>query len=112
MRGLHGSLKDIQVEKRITGQNALHQILEHDRDSLLLSNISQTSYDYVGPERRKQIGDELDKVQPFSTSRPKVSFKEQDCNPIFGRINLQKVEKFINMKKRNFNRNCSQKGSW
>ena len=40
MRGLHGSLKDIQVEKRITGQNALHLILEHDRESLLLNNVN------------------------------------------------------------------------
>ena len=55
MRGLHGSLKDIQVEKRITGQNALHLILEHDRESLLLNNVNQSSYDYVGSERSNML---------------------------------------------------------
>ena len=109
---MHGSSKDIQVEKRITGQNALHMILEHDRDSLLLNKGSQSSYDYVGPERRAIIGEELEKVQPFSKSRSKVSFKEQTSWSIFGTVTLEKLERFVNLKKKNFNRNCSQKDNW
>ena len=112
MRGMHGSLKDIQVEKRITGQNALHLILEHDRDSLLLNNASQSSYDYVGPERRAIIAEELEKVQPFSKSRSKVSFKEQASQSVFSNVTLQKIERFVQLKKKNFNRNCSQKEKW
>ena len=112
MRGLHGSLKDIQVEKRITGQNALHLILEHDRESLLLNNVNQSTYDYMGSERRNMIAEELDKVEVFSKSRKKVSFKEQTSCRVFGRVTLQKLERFIDLKKKNFNRNCSQKSSW
>ena len=112
MRSLHGPLKDSLVEKRITGQNALHLILEHDRDSLLQNKMSQSSYDSVGVERRKIIADELEKVEPFSKLRSKVKFKEQRSTSVFGSLNFQKLEKFVNMKKTNFNRNCTQKKSW
>ena len=112
MRGLHGPLRDSLVEKRITGQNALHLILEHDRESLLLNKISQSSYDYVGPERRKTIAEQLDKVEPFSKSRSKVSFKEKSSGSVFSNMTLQKLERFVSLKKSNFNRNCTQKNKW
>ena len=112
LRGLHGPLKDILVEKRITGQNALHLILEHDRDSLLLDSVSQSSYDFVGAERRAIIAEELEKIQPFSKSRPKVSFREQSSHSVFGGVTMEKIERFVQLKKKNFNRNCSQKDNW
>ena len=69
-------------------------------------------HDYVGPERRAIIAEELEKVQPFSKSRSKVSFKEQASQSVFSNVTLQKIERFVQLKKKNFNRNCSQKEKW
>ena len=112
MRGLHGPLKDNLVEKRIIGQNALHLILEHDRESLLQSRVTQSSYDYVGPERRSSIAEQLEKVEPFSKSRLKVSFDQKSSGSVFSGLTLQKLERFVNLKKKNFNRHCTQKTNW
>ena len=112
MRSLHGPLKDSLVEKRITGQNSLHLILEHDRSSLLLNKLNQSSYDFIGPERRQSIAEELAKVEPFSKSRPKVSFDEKSTGSVFSSLTMEKLDKFVTLKKSNFNRNCTQKKNW
>ena len=112
MRGLHGPLRDTLVERSISGQNALHKILEHDRASLLQDRISQSSYDYVGPERRKSIAEQLEKIEPFSKSRAKISFVEKSTGSAFSSMTISKLERFVNLKKTNFKRNCSQKVNW
>ena len=112
LRGIHGPLKDRLVEKRITGQNALHLILEHDRESLLLVKTSQSSYDYVGPEKKKIIAEQLERVEPFSKLRPKVSYVQKSSGSAFKRLTLPKLERFVNLKKKIFNRHCTQKKNW
>ena len=112
MRSLHGPLKDSLVERRITGQNALNLILEHDRLSLLQNKISQSSYDFIGQERRESIAEQLSKVEPFSKLRPKITFEEKSTGSVFSSLTLAKLDRFVKLKKSNFNRNCTQKKNW
>ena len=111
LKGLHGALKDSLVEKCITGQNAIHLILDHDRASMLHSTSSKSSYDYMGDDKRQIVKEELDKVKPFDRNRAKVEFKEKSAGSVFNcdYISKENLERFVLRNKKMFAKECTSK---
>ena len=106
LSGLHSNLADIDVMKTIGALSSISAIIKHDRESMLFkSTSSKTSHDYIGLERREIIAEEITKIDPFSTDRPKRLFydKSRGSSPYHG-LTEAWMTTFIERNRTNFNR--------
>ena len=56
----------------------MHQVQEHDDESMLLPlSGGNSSYQYIGEDLKAKIRSEIDQVNPFNISREKRAFIQQ-----------------------------------
>ena len=105
LKGTHSSLKDLSVDKAVSSISVINMITNHDRDSMLSTNLSSsTSYDYIGIERKNLMAEKIREVNPFSTEREKISFYERSNGSPFAGMNLDKISEFLARNKTNYRR--------
>ena len=101
LKGTHSSLKDLTVDKTVTSLSVVTSITGHDLQSMLSNNYSSnTSYDYLGEEKKKIMAEEIYKINPFSKSRKPITLFEKRPGSPFSGMSIEKIEKFVT-------RNCS-----
>ena len=105
LKGTHSSLKDLSVDKAVSSISVINMITNHDRDSMLSTNLSSsTSYDYIGIERKNLMAEKIREVNPFSTDREKISFYDRSNGSPFAGMNLDKISDFLARNKTNYRR--------
>ena len=110
VRGLHSQLSDSVLSKTVLGANVLHQLQEHDNESMLLSlSGGRTSYRYIGEDARVKIRAEIEKVKPFVLSRKKRDYFEKPSGSVFSGLTMERVDRFLARNKRNFKRSYHHK---
>lgn len=109
LRGIHGSLNDVGVEKTICGLNVASKITDHDKNSMLLPKKDHSSYDYIGAERRDIINEEIRKADIFSKTRQKVSFFDKTTASVYTNMSCAKLERFVRRNQKNFKRNFTDR---
>ena len=83
----------------------MNRITSHDTDSMLSSSLSSTtSYDYMGEERKSLMSEKIREVNPFSTTRDKVSFYEKSMGTPFAGMTMDKMKSFLTRNKTNYRR--------
>ena len=110
IKGLHSHPTDIVVSKAVLGENVLHQVQEHDEESMLLQlSGGRTSYRYIGEDARKKIREELERVKPFDINRPKMEYFDKLPGSVFNGLTMDRVNRFLERNKRNFIRSYPHK---
>ena len=110
IRGLHSQLTDIVLSKAVLGDNVLHQVQEHDQESMLLQlSGGRTSYRYMGEDLRMKIREEIRRVNPFDTDREKVEYFEKLPGSVFSGLTMERINIFLDRNKRNFMRSYPYK---
>ena len=104
LRGTHGGVDDIKLEKEIGGLSVITGITQHHRDSVLRGKIGKEhSKDMIGIEVRELLEENAAKFDPFNRNR-KTHYKYNDKpkNGLFAGLSLEHLERFIEGKKREY----------
>ena len=105
IRGLHSQLSDSILSKTVLGDNVLHQLKEHDTESMLLRNSGgRTSHRYIGEADRMKIREEIEQIKPFDLKREKREYFDKTSGSVFSGLNSERVVRFLARNKRNFSR--------
>ena len=104
LRGTHGGLDDIKLEKEVGGLSVISEIIQHNRSSVLRGHVGKEhAKDLVGDEVREQLEEKAAEYNPFSRNRTtKYSFLDKPKGGVFNGLTVQIMEKFITSKKREF----------
>ena len=105
LRGTHGGLDDIRLEKEIGGLSVLTCIHQHNRSSALRGKVGkQHSKDLVGETVREQLEENVDKYDPFNREREiSYTFLDKSKGSPFNGLTEPDLERFIKRKKLEYN---------
>ena len=101
LRGTHGGLDDIKMEKEIGGLSVLTGIQQHGRSSVLRGKQGKEhSKDLVGVTARELIEENVCKYDPFNRNREvKHSFLDKSRGSPFHGLTESDLERFIQRKR-------------
>jgi hypothetical protein len=104
LRGSHGGIDDIKLEKEVGGLFVITEVMQHNRRSVLRGRIGKEhSKDMVGAEVKEQLEENAAKFDPFNRKRvPQYVFNDKSRNGAFKGLTVASLEKFIQSKKREF----------
>ena len=104
LRGTHGGLDDIKLEKEVGGLSVITEIIQHNRCSVLRGRVGKEhAKDMVGQEVRDQLEENAAKFDPFNRSREEQhKFLDKSRGGPFKGLTERSLEKFIESKKREF----------
>ena len=110
LKGMHSSLEDILVEKTISSMNVTNQIVDHDRESMLLPVAGGgSSQKLFSREDIMEIRNEYRKIQPFVLNRDKHFFKTKQSPSVYSGLTMNDFERFLIRNKQNFARHNPHK---
>ena len=105
LRGQHGQLTDLSVEKATLGSNILDIVESHDRNAMLLQEEGgKSSHRYLTDVQKTKIRQEIIRSDPFNMDRPKIEFYDKPRG-IFTGLTVQQVDRFLVRNKGNYKRN-------
>ena len=104
LRGSHGGIDDIKLEKEVGGLSVITEVMQHNRRSVLRGRIGKEhSKDMVGAEVKEQLEENAAKFDPFNRKRvPQYVFNDKSRSGAFKGLTVASLEKFIQSKKREF----------
>ena len=104
LRGTHGGVDDIKLEKEVGGLSVMTEMTQHYRRSALRGHIGkQHSKDLIGQEVRDLLEDNVAQYNPFSKTREtKYRFHDKPAVSPFAGLNLDILERFVATKKREY----------
>ena len=104
LRGVHGGIDDIKLEKEIGGLSVLTEIIQHNRNSVLRGKVGKEhAHDLVGYEVRELLEENAAKLNPFNRNRTtKHVFNDKPKNGPFDGLTLEHLERFIEGRKREY----------
>ena len=105
LRGTHGGLDDIRLEKEIGGLSVLTCIHQHNRCSALRGKVGKEhSKDLVGESVREQLEEKVDMYDPFNRERKVIhTFLDRSKGSPFRGLTDPDLERFIKRKKQEYN---------
>ena len=104
LRGKHGGIDDISLEKEIGGLSVITEIVQHNRRSVLRGKVGKEhSKDMVGDEVKDQLEETVAKHDPFNRER-KVQhlYSDKFRHGAFNGLTVDSLQKFILTKKREY----------
>ena len=105
LRGQHGQLTDLSVEKATLGSNILDIIESHDRNAMLLQEEGgKSSHRYLTDVQKYKIRQEIIRSDPFNKDRPKIEFYDKPRG-IFSGLTSEQVDRFLVRNKGHYKRN-------
>ena len=105
LRGQHGQLNDLTVEKATLGSDILEIIEGHDRAAMLtLEDGGRTSHRYLTEEQKMKIRHEIDLKDPFSKNRGKVDYFDE-VRGMFSGLSVDQIERFLERNMKLYKRN-------
>lgn len=104
LRGKHGGIDDIMLEKEIGGLSVITEILQHNRRSVLRGKVGKEhSKDMVGEEVKDQLEETVALHDPFNRNREvQYVFSDKFRDGAFKGLTVNSLEKFIASKKREY----------
>ena len=104
LRGTHGGIDDIKLEKEVGGLSVITEIMQHNRSSILRGRTGKEhSKDMVGVEVKEQLEENAAKFDPFNRKRgSQYAFNDKSRCGAFKGLTVASLEKFILNKKREF----------
>ena len=104
LRGTHGLLDDIKLEKEIGGLSIISNIVEHNRSCVMRGKQGkQHCHDMVGPDVKEQLEENVAKYNPFSRKRlTKHTFVDKPSRSPFKGLTNEVLDKFVENKKREY----------
>ena len=104
LKGTHGGIDDIKLEKEIGGLSVTSEIVQHHRSSVLRGRFGKEhSNDMVGSEIREQLEENVAKFNPFDRKRAvRYEFNDKPKNGLFEGLTLELLERFIDGRKREY----------
>ena len=105
LRGTHGGLDDIKLEKEVGGLSVLTGIQEHNRNSVLRGKQGKEhSKDYVGDAVREMLEENMAKYDPFNRSREEQhTFVDKSKGGPFEGLTVPDLERFLIRKRKEYN---------
>ena len=104
LRGKHGGIDDIQLEKEVGGLSVLTEIGQHNRRSVMRSKLGKEhANDMVGDEVRDQLEENVTKYDPFNRARTTqhVFYDKSKGGPFVG-LTEANLDKFLKLKKKEY----------
>ena len=104
LRGTHGGIDDIKLEKEIGGLSVLTEVVQHNRRSVLRARVGKEhSKDMVGDNVRDQLEENVAKFDPFNRERDTqhTFFDKLKGSPFVG-LTEPDLERFIKNKKKEY----------
>ena len=93
------------MDKTVTSLSVINSITTHDMESMLSNSYSSnTSYDYIGEEKRKIMAEEISRVNPFSQNRIPINLYDKSTGSPFSGMSIEKIDRFVNRNCANFKR--------
>ena len=104
LRGTHGGIDDIKLEKEVGGLSVLSSIQQHGRSSVLRGKMGKEhSKDMVGDTVREMLEENVAKHDPFNRSRRvKHTFVDKPKAGPFQGLTEPDLVRFINRKKKEY----------
>ena len=104
LRGTHGGIDDIKLEKEIGGLSVITEVMQHNRCSVLRGRTGKEhSKDMIGGEVKDQLEENAAKYDPFNRGRvDQYVFNDKSKGGAFKGLTVASIEKFIESKKREF----------
>ena len=105
LRGTHGLLDDLKLEKEVGGLSVTTEIVEHNRRSVLRGKLGKEhSSDMVGEEVREQLEVNIAKYDPFNRERAvKYVYKDKPFGGPYNGLSIEVVERFIENRRSEYN---------
>ena len=105
LRGTHGGLDDIRLEKEIGSLSVLTSIHQHNRSSALRGKAGKEhTKDLVGETVWEQLEEKVDLYDPFKREREVTyTFLDKAKGSPFKGLNEADLERFIKRKKQEYN---------
>ena len=105
LRGTHGGLDDIKLEKEIGGLSVLTGMQQHLRSSSLRGKVGkQHSKDLVGETAREILEENVAKFDPFNRERDVIhTFMDKSKGNPFHGLTEANLDRFIKRKKHEYN---------
>ena len=104
LRGCHGGIDDIKLEKEIGGLSVITELSQHNRRSVLRGKYGKEhSQDMIGQEVRDQLEENVSKYDPFNRRR-KEQYKFYDKSPggLFKGLSRENLSRFIENRQKEF----------
>lgn len=104
LRGTHGGLDDIKLEKEVGGLSVITEVVQHHRRSVLRGKVGKEhAKDLVGDKVWEQLEGYAAKYDPFNRNRKdKISFLDKSKGGPFVGLTEENLVKFIENKKREY----------
>lgn len=109
LKGLHSQLTDTVVTKSVLGENIVSMLRTHDNDSVLYHGASSTTQQYLSDDQKLRIKNELNRIQPFSQERPKISYFDKIAGSPFSGLTEERILWFLKRNKANFKKSYPHK---
>ena len=101
LRGCHGRLDSLLVEKVVAGMSALDKLCQHNRSSLLHGKDGKEfSHDLIGDQTRQILEEQISKSNPFGSRKQNVQFKQKVRGSPYSGLKMSEVERFVNRVKK------------
>ena len=102
LRGTHGNVDDIKLEKEVGGLSVITELTQHYRRSALRGKTGKEHCkDMVGQEVRDLLEENASKYDPFSKTRNvKYKFHDRPTSSPFEGLTLDILERFTISKRR------------
>ena len=106
LKGTHGLLDDIKLEKEVGGLSVTSAILEHNRQSLMRGKKGKVhSNDMIGLEIKELLEENVEKFDPFNRKREtKYSFKDKPVGGPYSGLTVEILDRFVEKRKAEYNR--------
>ena len=104
LRGLHGGLDDIKLEKELGSLSVITDVAQHHRNCCQRGKYGKEhSKDMLGIEVRELLEENTAKYDPFNRSRKtKYNFYDKPCRGPFSGLTVDILNKFVQSKKREY----------
>ena len=105
LRGTHGGIDDIKLEKEIGGLSVLTEVVQHNRRSVLRARVGKEhAKDLVGDRVRDQLEENVAKFDPFNRQRDiqHTYFDKSKGGPFVG-LTEPDLDRFLVNKKKEYN---------
>ena len=103
MRGCHGRLDALLVEKLMSGVSVMEKMCSHNRDSLGMFGAGvEGSHDHVGDHVRQILEERVANANPFGQRVQNIEYAERVRGSPHHKLKLSEVERFLAKVKKSY----------
>ena len=108
-KGLHSQLTDSVVTKAVLGDNVISLIRSQDSEAMLYHAANGSTQQYITDDQKLRIQTDLDRIQPFSQTRPKIEYFDKIAGSPFAGMTEERVMWFLRRNQAKFKKKYPHK---